>query len=179
MRGSTDTAGMRDVGSRRVFFRFETVCQDQPLEIELESTPDFSHSEMRAARNPFFGMTFGRILSRAFLNSPSVPAFCGLNFNSRNGVCFVASRHACEIIAPEAPNSHAVFLSIRPDSSSEGERCIKDTDHRSLALRFTVGFPEEPETEEVAHGMTINLGADKTPDWAGATPLLCTFPCPK
>jgi hypothetical protein len=27
--------------------------------------------------------------------------------------------------------------------------------------------------------MTINLGADKTPDWAGATPPLCTVPCPK
>ena len=54
MHGSADMAGMSDVRSRRTFFRFEIVCQDQPLEMKLESTPDFSHLEMRAARGPFF-----------------------------------------------------------------------------------------------------------------------------
>ena len=180
MRGSADTAGMPDVRSRRAFFRFEIVRQDQPLEMKLESTPDFSHSEMRAARGPFFGMRFGRIFSLAFLSSSSVAAFRGPNSDSRNGVCFATSRQAREIIAPEAPHSHAAFLrSSAADSSSEGERCMKDTDHPSVTLRFTLGFSEESEAEEVAHGTTINLGADKTPDWAGATPLLCTFPCPK
>ena len=129
MRGSADTAGMLDVRSRRAFFRFEIVCQDQPLEMKLESTPDFSHSEMRAARGPFFGMRFGRIFSLAFLSSSSVAAFRGPNSDSRNGVCFATSRQASKIIAPEALHSHAVFLSIRPNSSSEGERCMKDTVH--------------------------------------------------
>jgi hypothetical protein len=54
-------AGMPDVRSCRAFFRFEIVRPDQPLEMKLESTPDFSHSEMRAARGPLFGMRFGRI----------------------------------------------------------------------------------------------------------------------
>ena len=94
---------------------------------------------MRAVRGPFFGMRFGRIFSLAFLGSSSVAAFRGPNSDSRNGVCFATSRQAREIIAPEAPHSHAAFLSI-PDAfgstnaslceaSSEGERCMKDTDH--------------------------------------------------
>jgi hypothetical protein len=53
MRGSADMARMRGVGSPRIFFRFETACQDKPLEMELESTPAFFRSEMRAARDPF------------------------------------------------------------------------------------------------------------------------------
>lgn len=113
MRGSADVAGMRDVGSRRIFFRFETVCQDQPLEMELKSTPAFSHSEMRAAHVPFLGMTFGHIFSLPFLSTSSVAAFRGSNSDGRNGVCFATSRHAWEIIAPEALHSRAVFLSIR------------------------------------------------------------------
>jgi hypothetical protein len=129
MRGSADMAEMRDVGSRRIFFRFETVCQDQPLEMELESTPAFSHSEMRAARDPFFGTTFGRIFSRAFLTSSSVVAFCGPHSDGRNGVCFATSCHTWKIIAPEALHSRAVVPSIRRDASSEGERRMKDTDH--------------------------------------------------
>ncbi len=161
-------------------FALEIVCQDQPLEMKLESTPDFSHSETRAARGPFFGMRFGRIFSLALLSSSSVAAFRGPNSDSRNGVCFAASRQAREIIAPEALHSHAVFLNIRPDSSSEGERCMKDTDHPIVhSSRSPSDFRKSPTAEEVAHGTTINLGADKTPDWAGATPLLCTFPCPK
>jgi hypothetical protein len=83
MRGSADMAEMSDGRSRRTFFRLEIVCQDQPLEMELESTPVFSHSEMRAAREPFFGTTFGRIFSLPFLNSSCVAAFRGRNSDSR------------------------------------------------------------------------------------------------
>jgi hypothetical protein len=129
MRGLADTAGMPDVRSRRASFRFDIVRQDQPLEMKLESTPDFSHSEMRAARGPFFGMRFGRIFPLALLSSSPVAAFRGLNSDRRNRVCFATSWHAREIIAPKAPHFHAAFLSIRRDSSSEGERCMKDTDH--------------------------------------------------
>ncbi len=129
MRGLADTAGMHDVRSSRAFFRIEIVCPDQPLEMKLESTPDFSHSEMRAARGTLFGMRFGRICSLAFLSSSPVAAFRSSNSDSRHGVCFGASRQASEIIAPEAPHSRAVFLSICPNPSSEGERCMKDTDH--------------------------------------------------
>ena len=56
--------------------------------------------------------------------------FRGSDSESTNGVCFAASWQAHEIVAPEAPHSHAAFLSIRPDaSSSEGERYMTDTDH--------------------------------------------------
>ena len=129
MRGSADTAEMPDVKSRPAGFCFEIACQDQPLEIELESTPAFSHSEMRAARSPFFGATFGRIFSWACLNSPSVAGFCGPNSDGRNEAYFAASRQARETIAPEALHSHAGFLNTRRDASSKGERWTKDTVH--------------------------------------------------
>jgi hypothetical protein len=102
MRGSADMAGMPDVRSR-AFFRFEIARHHQPMEMKLESSPDFSHSEMRAPRGPSFG--------------------------SRNEVYFATSQHAPEIVAPEASHSRASFLNIRLDPSYEGERCMKDTDH--------------------------------------------------
>ena len=129
MRGSADTAAMPDVRSRRAFFRFEIARQHQPMEMKLESTPDFSHSEMRAPRGPSFGMRFGHIFSLAFLGSSSVAEFRGPNSGSRNGVYFATSQHAPEIVAPEASHSRASFLNIRLDSSYEGEQCMKDTDH--------------------------------------------------
>jgi hypothetical protein len=129
MCGLADTAGTPDVRSCRIFFRFEIVRQDRPLEMKPESTPGFYHSEMRAVHGPFSGMRCGRIFSLAFLSSSSVAAFRGHNSHSRNGVCFATSRQAREIIAPEVPHSHAVFINIRSDASSEGERCMKDTDH--------------------------------------------------
>ena len=84
---------------------------------------------MRAARGPLFGMRFGRIFSLPFLSSSSVAAFRGPNSDGRNDVYFTTSRQTCEIIAREALHSHAAFLNIRRDASSEGERCMKDTDH--------------------------------------------------
>lgn len=129
MRGLSDTAGMHDVRSSRAFFRIEIVCPDQPLEMKLESTPDFSHSEVRAACGTLFGMRFGRIFSLPFLSSSSVAAFRGFNSDGRDVVRFATSRQACEINAPEAPYSHAAFLSARQEASSEGERCMKDTVH--------------------------------------------------
>jgi hypothetical protein len=119
MRGSADAAGMPDVTCRRVFFRFEIVCQDRPLEMKLESTPDFSYSEMRAARGPFFDMRFGHVCSLAFLSSAPVAAFLGSNSDSRNGMRFAVSRQAHKIIAPKTPHSHAAFPDIRREPSSE------------------------------------------------------------
>ena len=129
MRGSADTAGMPDDKNRRSFFVGEIVCRDQPLEMKVESTVNVSHSEMRIVRSPFFGITFGRILSLPFLSTPPVAAFCDRNSDGRNGVCFAASGQAREIIAPEAPHSHAGFLKIRRNSYSEGEPCMKDAHH--------------------------------------------------
>jgi hypothetical protein len=129
MRGSADAAAMPDVRSRRAFFRFEIVHQQQPLEMKLESTPDSSHSEMHAPRRPSFRMRFGHILSLAFLSSSSVAEFCGPNSDSGNGVRFATSQHAREIVAPEASHSHTTFLNISRDSSCEGERCMKNTVH--------------------------------------------------
>jgi len=129
MLGSADTAGMPDVKSRLAFFCFEFACQDQPLGIWLESIPDFSHSEMRAARGPLSGMRFGRISSLAFLSSSPVAAFRGLNSDRRNRVCFATSWHAREIIAPEASPFLCSFSKYSPRFSFRGERCVKDTDH--------------------------------------------------
>ncbi len=70
-----------------------------------------------------------RILFLPFLRSSSVAAFRGPNSDNRNEACLAVSRQAGKIVAPEAPHSHADFLSIHPDSSSEGERCMKHTDH--------------------------------------------------
>jgi|SRR5579864_2968326 len=109
MRGSADMGGMPYVKNRRAFFVGEIVDPDQPLGMKLESIPDFSHSEMRAARSPFFRMRFGRIVSLAILSSSSVAAFRGPNLDNRNGVRFEASRQAGEIIAPEALRSNAAF----------------------------------------------------------------------
>jgi hypothetical protein len=138
MRGSADTAGMPDDKNRRSFFVGEIVYRDQPLEMKVESTVNFSHSEMRIVRGPFFGMTFGRILSLPFLSTPPVAAFHGPNPDGKHGVCFAASRQAREISAPEAPHSHTAFLNIRPDSSSEGERCMKHTVHPLVHLSVHV-----------------------------------------
>jgi hypothetical protein len=129
MHGSADMAGMSDDRSRRTFFRLEIVCQDQPMEMKLESTPDVSHVETRAVRGPFFGMSFGHMISLAFLGPSRVAAFRRPNSGSRNGVYFATSRHEREIIVPGPPHSHAAFLNIRRNSSFEGERCMKDTDH--------------------------------------------------
>jgi hypothetical protein len=129
MHGSADMAGMSDGRSRRTFFRLEIVCQDQPMEMKFESTPDVSHVEMRAVRGPFLSMRFGRIFSLAFLSSSSVAAFHGPKSDSRNEMFFATSQEASEIIAPEAPYSRAAFLDIRRDSPSEGDGYVKDTDH--------------------------------------------------
>jgi hypothetical protein len=129
MSGLADTTGMPDVRSRRVFFSYETVCQDQPLEMALESALNFYHSEMRAARGRWFGIRYGRVFSLAFLRSSSVAPFRGPNSDRRKGVCFATSRQASEIIAPEAPYSRVAFLDIRRDSPSEGDGCMKDIDH--------------------------------------------------
>ena len=138
MSGSADTAWMPDGRSRRAIFRCEIVRHNQALETKLESNPDFSHSDIRAARGPFFGMRFGHIFSLAFLNSSSVAAFRSSNLDGRNEVCFAVSRQAREISAPEAPHSHTAFLNIRPDSSSEGERCMKHTVHPRVHLSVHV-----------------------------------------
>jgi len=129
MRGLADTTGMPDVKSHPAVFRFDIVSQDWLQEMKLESTSDCFHSEMRAARGPFFGMTFRHILSLLFLSNSSVAPFRGPNSDSRNGTCFATSRQASKMIAPEAPHSHADFPSVGPDSSSEGERCMNHTDH--------------------------------------------------
>jgi hypothetical protein len=129
MRDSADTAGMPDVGSRRAFFRCEIERQNQPLEMGFESTPNFSRSEMRGTCGLFFGIMFGSIFPLPFLSSSSVAAFRDSDSDSRNEVRFAASRQAREIIAPKAPHPHAAFLNSRSDACSEGERCMKDTDH--------------------------------------------------
>jgi len=53
MHGSADKTGMSDGRSRRTLFRLEIVCQDQPMEMKLESTPDVYHVEMRAVCGSF------------------------------------------------------------------------------------------------------------------------------
>jgi hypothetical protein len=129
MRDLADVAGMPNVRSCWAFIHGEIVCQGRPLEMKLESTPDFYHSEMRAACRQFSGMSFVRIFSLAFLNSSSVAAFRGSNSDGGNGACIATSRQARKIMVPEALYSHETFLSIRSNASSEGERCMKDIVH--------------------------------------------------
>jgi hypothetical protein len=129
MRGSADVAGLPEVRGGRAFFRFESVCPDQPPELKLESISDFSHPEMRAARGPFLVMRFRHIFSLAFLTSSSVAPFRSPNSDSRSAACFATSRPAREIIAPGALHSHATFLIIRRHFPSEGERCMKHIVH--------------------------------------------------
>jgi hypothetical protein len=129
MGGSAHTARMPGVNRCRAFFRFAIACQDQSLEMKLESARDSSFSEMRTLCGPFFGMRFGCIFSLALLSSSPVAAFRGPNSDGANEVYFAPSRQAREIIEPEALHSHAVFPNTRPDSSFEGDGCMKDTDH--------------------------------------------------
>ena len=84
---------------------------------------------MHAIRGPFFGVKFGHIVSLAFLGPSSVAPFRGPNSDLGNGVCFAVARQSREIIEPAALHSHSAFLNFRPDASSEGERCIRETDH--------------------------------------------------
>jgi len=49
----------------------------------------------------------------------------------------------------------------------------------SITLPFTLAIKQVSEGEELAHDRMPNLDADKTPCWAGATPLLHTVPWPK
>ena len=179
MRGSADMVGMPDVRSRLAFFRREIVCQDQPLELEFESTPNFSCSEIRAVRCPFFVMRFAHIYSLTFLSSSSVAVFRGPNSDSRNGVCFATSWHEREIIAPEAPHSHAAFLIVRRDCSSEGERCMKDTDHH---IRHLLRHPRifgRVRRERGCTRRSDQFGRGQNTGLGWRTPLLWTFPCPK
>ena len=115
MRESANTAGMLDVRSRRAFFRSDIVRRNQPLEMKLAIAPDFSRSEMRAAHGPLFRRRFGRTFSLAFLSSSSVAAFRGLNSDGRNGVCFVTSRQASKVIAPEATPFSCSFSKRPPE----------------------------------------------------------------
>jgi hypothetical protein len=136
MRSLADMAGMPDVRSRRVFFDRDIVRQIQPLEVELQFVRNFHLFEMRPVCTSIFRMRFGSIFSLEFLSSSSVAAFRGPNSDTRNGVCFATSRQASKNIAPEALHSHAVFLNLRPNPSSEGERCMKHTVHR--VVHFSV-----------------------------------------
>jgi hypothetical protein len=139
MRVSKDTVEVPDVRGRRSFFRLEIVRQDQPLEMKLESTRDFLHSEMRAARGPFSGMRSGCIVSLAFLSPFLRGRVSWPNSDSRNGLCFATSWYAREIIAPDVPHFRSAFLHIRPDSSSEGEQCMKDTVHPNVHFSVHLG----------------------------------------
>ena len=57
---------------------------------------------------------------------------------------------------------------------------MKDTNHRYRhGSRHPDGGREVVGSLEVAHDATIDLDAGKTPEWAGATPHLEAFGCPK
>jgi len=166
MGGSAHTARMPGINSCRAFFRFAIACQDQSLEMRFESTSDFFSSQMRAARAPFSGMGFGHIFSLAILNSSSVAPFRCPNSDSRNGVRFATSRQASKISASEAHHSHEVFLGIRPNSSSEGERCMKDTDHPIRHPSVHLRISRRPlskrscawHDDQFGHGQNTGLG---------------------
>ena len=177
-------AGTPDVQSRPTGFLALKLCAKiQPLEMKLESTPVFSHLEVRAACSHFFDVRFGRICPMAFLNSSSVAAFRSSNSDGRNEVCFAASRQAREIIAPEAHHSHAAFLNIRPNSSSEGDGCMKDTNHpirHRFPRRHSTDFRKSPEAGRDCTWSNDQFGRGRKNTglgWSDPT-FYCTFPCP-
>lgn len=129
MGGPADVTGLPDARSRIGFFDCEIVCKDQPLETRLQFALNFYLSDTRPVCTSIFGMRIGRISTLGILTSSSVVAFRDLNSDLRNEARFATSRQASEVIAPEAPHSHEDFLSVCPNSSSEGERRMKDTDH--------------------------------------------------
>jgi hypothetical protein len=129
MLGLADVAGIPDVGSRQAFFDRDSVCQTQPLEMELQFAPNFYFSESQPVCTSIFRIWLGSIFSLAFFTSSSVAAFRGPNSDTRNGACFAVSRQASKIIGLEDPHPYSAYLSVRPNSSFEGERCMKDTVH--------------------------------------------------
>jgi hypothetical protein len=179
MSGLADTAWMPDGRSRRAFFRCEIVRHNQALEMKLKSTPDFSHPEMRAARGPLSGMRFGHIFSLAFLNFSSVATFSGSNSDGRNEVCFAASRRAREICAPEAPHSHTAFLNIRPDSSSEGERCMKYTVHPLVHLSVHVRISRRVRSRRSCASRDDHFGRGQNTGLGWSDPTFAHVSVPK
>jgi hypothetical protein len=191
MRDLADMPGMHDV-SHRAFFDREIVSRNQPSDYGLASVPHPWRSKVWAVFNPLFRANCDARFSVASVGASSVASFCASNSGSRIEDCFVASPRAYRMITPKAVD---FGFSFQPDSRIHfrwmngafvvrmwplrvnGARKTQITP--SVTLCVTLGFSEESEAKEVAHRITINLGADKTPDWAGATPLLCTFPCPK
>jgi len=109
-------ADMTDVRLRQLLFGCEIMRRKQTLERELKFTPNFPLSDMRTVCSQLLGMTFVHTISLQFLNSSFVAAFHGPDSDARNGVCFSGSRQAHEIVAPEAPLSHAALLTIRQDA---------------------------------------------------------------
>jgi len=135
-------ADMADVRLRQLLFGCEIMRRNQTLERELKFTHNFPFSDMRTVCRQLLGMTFAHTVSLQSLSSSFVAAFHGPDSDARNGVRFSGSRQAHEIVAPEAPPSHATLLTSRQDAfwinkwprlfanaSSEGERCMKDTNH--------------------------------------------------
>ena len=134
-------ADMADVRLRQLLFGCEIMRRNQTLERELKFTHNFPFSDMRTVCSQLLGITFVHTISLQFLSSSFVAAFLGLDSEAKSGEFFSGSRQAHEIIAPEAPCFHAALLSIpdafwinrwRPlfaNASSEGERCMKDTNH--------------------------------------------------
>jgi hypothetical protein len=129
MGGPARVTGSLDTRSRMGFFGCEIVCKDQPLETKLEFAFNFYVSETQPVCTSISGTRIGRISSLGFLTSSSVATFDGLNSDSRDEVCFASAWHGRKNIAPEVLHSRSAFLNFRPDASSQGEHCMKDTIH--------------------------------------------------
>jgi len=166
MRGSADMAGRPDVRSHRAFLCYEIVRQDQPLETELQFSPNFHLSGTCPVRTSIFCMRVGRIVGLAFLNYSFVAPFLGPNSESKNGVRFATSRQTSEIDTPAALHSHAAFLSICGNSYPEGDGCMKDTDHPirhpSRHLRIFGRIPSRRDctwrNDQFGRGQNTGLG---------------------
>lgn len=165
MHSSVRMAGRPAFGSRRAFFDRDIVPQIQPPEMELQFAPNFYLSETRPVCTLIFRIRFGSLLSLAFLRSPSVAAFHGPNSDSRNGACFAISRQASKIIGLEDPYPYAAYLSVRPNSTSEGELCIKDTAASlSICSNWRFSYPEMACLESARRTTDIGIWPEQGRD---------------
>ena len=174
MRGSADTAGTLEVRSRRRFLDLEIARRNLTLEMELEFTPTPSSLEIGAVHGRFCGMTFGRIFSLSFRGTSSMAAFRSPNAYERNKVYFAASRQVREIIAPEAH-----FLNIRRDSSSEGERCMKDTNHPVVHLSVHLRIFGRAESRRSCGCDDDQFGRGQNTGLGWSDPTFVHVPVPK
>ena len=173
----------------RTFSRREIVVRDRPSEKWFHSGLQFWLSETRGICVSFSTTNFECIFSRSSFGASSVAPFRSSNLGNGNVACLAVWFNVREnvllgmlafrssFVFPK-PATRAVFSAFEfgsgnaaqlPDNPSQGERCMKDTVHPVAHPSVHPLIFGGVDAETVTYRRTVNLDADKTPDWAGAT----------